>query len=77
MTYHQKLSDTNEDQLSLAAIHYLRSHFQEVRVGVETFWNCSLGHGDARERGQYGAGERVKVLNANQYKWWSDERGKC
>lgn len=30
MTYHQKLSDTNEDQLSLAAIHYLRSHFQEV-----------------------------------------------
>ncbi|CAN0268995.1 unnamed protein product, partial [Ectocarpus sp. 13 AM-2016] len=30
MTYHQKLSDTNEDQLSLAAIHYLRSHFQEA-----------------------------------------------
>lgn len=30
MAYHQKLSDTNEDQLSLAAIHYLRSHFQEV-----------------------------------------------
>ncbi|CAN0506143.1 unnamed protein product, partial [Discosporangium mesarthrocarpum] len=29
MEYHQKLSDTNEDQLSLAAIHYLRSHFQE------------------------------------------------
>jgi len=33
MTYHQKLSDTNEDQLSLAAIHYLRSHFQEVGGG--------------------------------------------
>lgn len=30
MVYHQKLTDTNEDQLSLAAIHYLRSHFQEV-----------------------------------------------
>jgi len=24
------LSDTQEDQLSLAAIHYLRSHFQEA-----------------------------------------------
>lgn len=30
MTRHQELSDTNEDQLSLAAIHYLRSHFQEA-----------------------------------------------
>lgn len=30
MVYHQRLTDTNEDQLSLAAIHYLRSHFQEV-----------------------------------------------
>ena len=30
MTYHQKLSDSKEDQLSLAAIHYARSHFQEV-----------------------------------------------
>ena len=29
MVYHQKLSDTKEDQLSLAAIHFLRSHFQE------------------------------------------------
>ena len=27
----QELTDTNEDQLSLAAIHYLRSHFQEVK----------------------------------------------
>ena len=27
MVYHQKLNDTKEDQLSLAAIHYLRSHF--------------------------------------------------
>lgn len=27
---HQELSDTTEDQLSLAAIHYLRSHFQEA-----------------------------------------------
>ena len=30
MQHHQKLSDTNEDQLSLAAIHYLRGHFQEA-----------------------------------------------
>mmetsp|Transcript_15217 Transcript_15217/g.20091 ORF Transcript_15217/g.20091 Transcript_15217/m.20091 type:complete len:563 (+) Transcript_15217:223-1911(+) len=30
MLYHQKLTDSNEDQLSLAAIHYLRSHFQEA-----------------------------------------------
>ncbi|CAM9146233.1 unnamed protein product [Heterosigma akashiwo] len=30
MLYHQKLTDANEDQLSLAAIHYLRSHFQEA-----------------------------------------------
>ena len=30
MLRHQELTDTQEDQLSLAAIHYLRSHFQEV-----------------------------------------------
>mmetsp|Transcript_34371 Transcript_34371/g.108302 ORF Transcript_34371/g.108302 Transcript_34371/m.108302 type:complete len:573 (-) Transcript_34371:683-2401(-) len=31
MRYHQKISsDDNRDQLSLAAIHYLRSHFQEA-----------------------------------------------
>lgn len=30
MIRHQELTDTNEDQLSLAAIHYLRSHFQEA-----------------------------------------------
>jgi intraflagellar transport protein 56 len=30
MMYHQQLSETTEDQLSLAAIHYLRSHFQEA-----------------------------------------------
>jgi intraflagellar transport protein 56 len=30
MTYHQQLSDSTEDQLSLASIHYLRSHFQEA-----------------------------------------------
>lgn len=27
---HQELTDTQEDQLSLAAMHYLRSHFQEA-----------------------------------------------
>jgi hypothetical protein len=30
MTHHQQLSEATEDQLSLAAIHYLRSHFQEA-----------------------------------------------
>ncbi len=32
MLYHQKLKDKKEDQLSLAAVHYLRSHHQEVIV---------------------------------------------
>jgi intraflagellar transport protein 56 len=31
MMHHQKLTDTQEDQLCLASIHFLRSHFQEVR----------------------------------------------
>ncbi|KDO22071.1 hypothetical protein SPRG_12058 [Saprolegnia parasitica CBS 223.65] len=30
LVYHQQLSQSKEDQLSLAAIHYLRNHFQEV-----------------------------------------------
>ncbi|KAI0222218.1 Intraflagellar transport protein 56 [Lamellibrachia satsuma] len=30
MTYHQALRDIFEDQLSLASIHYLRSHYQEA-----------------------------------------------
>eukprot|EP01137_Pigoraptor_chileana_P005442 Opistho-2@2870 len=30
MTYHQALRDIVEDQLSLASIHYLRSHYQEA-----------------------------------------------
>lgn len=30
MVYHQKLKDQKEDQLSLAAVHYLRSHHQEA-----------------------------------------------
>ena len=30
MVYHQKLTDTVEDQLSLAAIHYFRNHFQDA-----------------------------------------------
>lgn len=30
MQYHQNLKDTKEDQLSLAGVHYLRSHHQEV-----------------------------------------------
>lgn len=30
MTHHQRLTESQEDQLCLASIHYLRSHFQEV-----------------------------------------------
>lgn len=30
LEYHQKLQDNLEDQLSLAAIHYLRAHYQEA-----------------------------------------------
>jgi intraflagellar transport protein 56 len=32
MAYHQNLRDIKEDQLSLAGVHYLRSHHQEVTV---------------------------------------------
>lgn len=30
MGFHQKLEDVTEDQLSLASIHYMRSHYQEA-----------------------------------------------
>lgn len=30
MGFHHKLEDMYEDQLSLASIHYMRSHFQEA-----------------------------------------------
>lgn len=30
MEHHQQLEDILEDQLSLAAIHYLRAHYQEA-----------------------------------------------
>jgi intraflagellar transport protein 56 len=30
MEYHRQLQDKKEDQLSLAAVHFLRSHHQEV-----------------------------------------------
>ena len=30
MQYHQKLDENPEDQLSLAAIHYLRGHYEEA-----------------------------------------------
>lgn len=30
MTYHYKIADSVEDQLCLAAIHYLRGHFEEA-----------------------------------------------
>jgi intraflagellar transport protein 56 len=30
MQFHQKLSESAEDQLTLAAIHYLRGHYEEA-----------------------------------------------
>lgn len=30
MGFHQNLEDVTEDQLSLASIHYMRSHYQEA-----------------------------------------------
>lgn len=30
MTYHHKLQENVHDQLCLAAIHYLRGHYEEV-----------------------------------------------
>lgn len=30
MSFHQNLEDVTEDQLSLASIHYMRSHYQEA-----------------------------------------------
>merc|ERR1719502_1783702 len=47
MEQHQKLTDTTEDQLCLAAIQYLRSHFQEAtdiykRLLVENRDNAAL-----------------------------------
>lgn len=41
MVFHQMLKDKKEDQLSLAAVHYLRSHYQEVRFIILfcfTYW---------------------------------------
>jgi intraflagellar transport protein 56 len=37
MTHHQTLKDRKEDQLSLAAVHYLRSHHQEVSAFVKDY----------------------------------------
>lgn len=50
LMYHSKLSDTQEDQLSLAAIHFMRAHYQEVRASVRQ------GRAGRRRRGQGGGG---------------------
>ncbi len=60
MQYHQKLGDSVEDQLSLASIHYLRSHFQEVRSVLTHACDvvaCSPACCAGRDtRGAFGAG---------------------
>jgi intraflagellar transport protein 56 len=43
MMAHQKLTDAKADQLSLAAIHYMRSHFQEA---TDIFKRLLLEHRD-------------------------------
>jgi hypothetical protein len=61
--YHQKLTDTQEDQLSLAAVHFLRSHYQEASWPLACFfapiatqcWSCAHagdGHLQAPAAGQ-------------------------
>lgn len=47
MGFHQNLEDVTEDQLSLASIHYMRSHYQEAidiykRILLQN--RCSLLH---------------------------------
>ncbi|KAI3353040.1 hypothetical protein L3Q82_019613, partial [Scortum barcoo] len=44
MGFHQNLEDVTEDQLSLASIHYMRSHYQEAidiykRLLLQNSWN--------------------------------------
>ena len=34
MQYHQQLTESIEDQLSLASIHFQRSHYQVYRQGI-------------------------------------------
>jgi len=34
MTYHHKIQESKEDQLCLAAIHYLRGHFEEATGSI-------------------------------------------
>ncbi|UYV83098.1 TTC26 [Cordylochernes scorpioides] len=43
MAHHQKLQDILEDQLSLASIHYLRSHYQEA---IDIYKHILLEHRD-------------------------------
>ncbi|XP_067936520.1 intraflagellar transport protein 56-like isoform X1 [Watersipora subatra] len=43
MSYHQNLQDVIEDQLSLASIHYLRSHYQEA---IDTYKRILLDNRD-------------------------------
>ncbi len=43
LSHHEKLTEETEDQLSLAAIHYLRSHFQEA---TEIYKRLLLEHRD-------------------------------
>ena len=56
MTFHQQLKDVIEDQLCLASIHYLRSHYQEAidiykRILLDNRWDQHGRSGSQTQRG--------------------------
>jgi hypothetical protein len=53
MSYHQKLQNVIEDQLSLAAIHYLRTHYQEaIDIYKKILLDNRLDYKHMREEGK-------------------------
>lgn len=74
MSFHGKISESTEDQLSLASIHYLRNHFQEAtdiykRLLIEyrdylalqvyvAMWSVEGGTRGGRGQGRAGVGQR-------------------
>lgn len=54
MSFHQNLEDVTEDQLSLASIHYMRSHYPEA---IDIYKRLLL-----QNRSVLGRGGRVGAL---------------
>lgn len=62
MSFHQNLEDVTEDQLSLASIHYMRSHYPEAidiykRLLLQNRSGSRVRIGEHRTWGQ---GDRVR-----------------